>query len=47
MEKILKKIYIIEKKVCSALGIKITYLLIFLSVISFYFLGYIIGKIIF
>nr|WP_317357300.1 hypothetical protein [uncultured Tyzzerella sp.] len=47
MEKILKKIYKTEKRICSALGIKITYLLIFLSTIGFYFLGYIIGKIIF
>ena len=47
MKKILQKIYDIEMKMRKAVGIRFIYLLIVLSIIGCYFLGFIIGKIIF
>lgn len=45
--KFLQKIYNIEMKMRKAVGTRFTYLLIVLSIIGCYFLGFIIGKIIF
>lgn len=47
MKKFLKRIYYIEMKMRKALGTRFTYLLIILAIIVCYFLGFIIGKIIF
>ena len=45
--KFLKMIYDIEVKMRDAVGTRFTYLLIVLSIIGCYFLGFVIGKIIF
>lgn len=45
--KFLKMIYDIELKMRKAVGTRFTYLLIVLSIIGCYFLGFVIGKIIF
>ena len=47
MKKFLKKIYDIELKMREVLGIRFTYLLVVLLIIVCYFLGFVIGKIIF
>ena len=47
MKKFLKRIYDLEMKMHKAVGPRFTYLLIVLSIIGCYFLGFIIGKIIF
>ena len=47
MKKFLKRIYDIEMKMRKALGTRFTYLLIVLSIIGCYFLGYYMGKIVF
>ena len=45
--KFLKRIYDIELKMREAVGTRFTYLLIVLSIIGCYFLGYYMGKIVF
>lgn len=45
--KFFKKIYSIELKILRKFGSRFTYLLLFLSIIGCYYLGYIVGKIIF
>ena len=45
--KFLQKIYDIEMKMRETLGTRFTYLLIILAIIVCYFLGFVIGKIIF
>ena len=47
MKKILQKIYDIEMKMRKAVGTRFIYLLIVLAIIGCYFLGFVIGKIIF
>ncbi len=47
MLKIFRKIQDIEIKLKNKIGNNYTYILFFIVVISFYYLGYIIGKIIF
>ncbi len=45
--KFLQKIYDLEMKMREAVGTRFTYLLIVLAIIVCYFLGFVIGKIIF
>ena len=47
MKKFLRTMYNLELKMCEALGTRFTYLLLALSVIGCYLLGYEIGKIVF
>lgn len=47
MKKFLKRIYDLEMKMREAVGTGFTYLLIVLAIIVCYFLGFVIGKIIF
>lgn len=45
--KFLQKIYGLEMKIREVVGTRFTYLLIVLAIIGCYFLGFVIGKIIF
>lgn len=47
MLKIIKRLEHIEKKLKSKLGYKYTYIILFLSILTCYYLGYILGKVIF